>query len=240
MGIGGKSSYKGITFENATARVRAGENPGGDYARAVPKAQSALRRKLTRVPFLRGLTLFFQPGVWLILVLLAVSDALTLFGVDTDDGWSDWALLAAVAAVFAVVWIVRRVRGYSLAAVRRYHAAEHMAINTFEARLPLTMENVAAAKRTHPRCGTNLAVIIMLLGVPVILFCPYGLCLILVFCAAYEIFLILPKARVLKPLYKACLWAQQHLTTAAPGDKEIEVAVRGLRKLTEGDGGTPR
>lgn len=239
-GIGGKASYKGVTFASAAMRVRAGENPGGDYARAVPKTQGKLSKKLGRVPFLRGLTLLFQPGMWAVLVLLAINDALTIAGIDTDFGIFDWAALIALAAVLAVLWLVRKARGGSLAAVRRYHAAEHMAINTYEAGKPLTVENVAAAKRTHPRCGTNLAVILLPLAVPVVIFCPYGLCLVPAVCLAYEIFLALPKRRRLKPLYKAGLWAQQHITTAAPNEKEIEVAVRGLKMLVEGNAATER
>jgi uncharacterized protein YqhQ len=234
-GIGGKASHKGVTFASATMRVRAGENPGGDYARAVPKAQSKLAGKLGKIPFLRGLTLFFQPGMWAILALLAANDALTFLGVDMGGGLSDIWLFAGLIALLGVVWIVRRAKGYSLAAVRRYHAAEHMAINTYEARLPLTVENVAAAKRTHPRCGTNLAVILLLLGAPVVILCPYGLGLLPVFCLAYEIFLVLPRMKGLKPLYMACLWVQQQFTTAAPGEKELEVAVRGMKRLLEGE-----
>jgi uncharacterized protein YqhQ len=235
MGIGGKASHKGVTFASATMRVRVRENPGGDYARAVSKNRSALAAKLGKIPFLRGLTLFFQPDMGAVLVLLAVNDALTIAGVNAGGGLTDLMLLVGLAVVLAAFWIVRRVKGYSLGAVRRYHAAEHMAINTYEARLPLTAENVAAAKRTHPRCGTSLAVIMLLLGAPVIIFCPYGLALVPAICLAYEIFLALPKARVLKPLYRACLWVQQHITTAAPGEKEIEVAVRGMKRLVEGE-----
>jgi uncharacterized protein YqhQ len=178
---------------------------------------------------LRGLTLFFQPGMWIVLVLLAVNDALAIAGVDMGGGADLW-LLTALAALLAVLIFARR---GSIRAARRYHAAEHMALNTLEAHLPLTIENVAAAPRTHPRCGTNLAIVLLPLALPVVIFCPYGLCLLPAVCLAYEIFLLLPKVRWLKPLYKACLWAQRHITTAAPGGKEIEVAVRGLKKLRE-------
>ncbi len=234
--IGGKASYRGITFESAAARVRAGENAGSVRVRPVSGFQRAVRRRLGRIPLLRGLTMFLQPGMWVILLLLLVNDALTIAGVDMGGGLTDTVLLIALAAACGVFWLVRRVKGGSLASARRYHAAEHMAINTFEARLPLVAENVAVAKRTHPRCGTNLAVIMLLLGAPVIILCPYGLVLLPVICAAYEIFLALPKLRWLKPLFAACLWVQRHVTTAAPGEKEIEVAVRGIKRLAEGNG----
>lgn len=229
-GIGGKASYKGITFVSGAVRVSA---DGG--VRRLPKLHRAVQSKLMCLPLLRGLTLFLQPGMWAVLAALIVNDALTLAGADWGGGLTDAVLTAALAAALVVAWIVRRARGHRISAVRRYHAAEHMAINVYEAGLPLTAQNVAAAKRTHPRCGTSLAVIALPLGVPAVILCPYALCLVPVMCAAYEIFLALPKKRWLRPLHQAGLWVQQHVTTAAPGEKEIEAAVRGMKRLLEGE-----
>ena len=39
--------------------------------------------------------------------------------------------------------------------VFQYHGAEHKTIFCYEAGLPLTVENVRAQKRHHPRCGTS-------------------------------------------------------------------------------------
>ena len=230
MGIGGRASYNGITFTDTDRRVRAGEN-GSTELRPVPKWQRAVRKKLSRIPLLRGLTLFLQPAMGLVLAALAVNDALTLAGVDWSGGVTDAVLLAVAVAALLVLLIVRRKKSGGISAVRRYHAAEHMAINVYEARLPVTAENVAAAERTHPRCGTNLVVIMLPLSIPVVVFCPYALALVPVMCVAYEVFLALSKKRWLKPLYAVCIWVQRHITTATPGTKEIEAAVRGMRRL---------
>lgn len=46
----------------------------------------------------------------------------------------------------------------------QYHAAEHMAVNTAEAGLPMSAESAAGQSRIHPRCGTSFALWAMLVG----------------------------------------------------------------------------
>jgi uncharacterized protein YqhQ len=46
-----------------------------------------------------------------------------------------------------------------------YHGAEHKTIRCYEAGLPLTVENVKAQTRLHPRCGTSFLLIVMILSI---------------------------------------------------------------------------
>lgn len=46
-----------------------------------------------------------------------------------------------------------------------YHGAEHKTIRCYEAKLPLTVENVAKMSRMHPRCGTSFLFVIMILSI---------------------------------------------------------------------------
>ena len=46
-----------------------------------------------------------------------------------------------------------------------YHGAEHKTIRCYEARLPLTVENVRRMTRKHPRCGTSFLFVIMTLSI---------------------------------------------------------------------------
>ena len=46
-----------------------------------------------------------------------------------------------------------------------YHGAEHKTIRCYEARLPLTVENVRGMTRKHPRCGTSFLFVIMALSI---------------------------------------------------------------------------
>ena len=45
--------------------------------------------------------------------------------------------------------------------VFQYHGAEHKTIHAYENNLPLTVENVRAQSRLHPRCGTNFLLIVI-------------------------------------------------------------------------------
>ena len=46
-----------------------------------------------------------------------------------------------------------------------YHGAEHKTIRCYEARLPLTVENVRTQSRMHPRCGTSFLLVVMVLSI---------------------------------------------------------------------------
>ncbi len=46
-----------------------------------------------------------------------------------------------------------------------YHGAEHKTIFCYEAGLPLTVENVRAQRRFHPRCGTSFLILMLLVSI---------------------------------------------------------------------------
>ena len=46
-----------------------------------------------------------------------------------------------------------------------YHGAEHKTIRCYEARLPLTVENVRVQTRLHPRCSTSFLLVVMILSI---------------------------------------------------------------------------
>lgn len=46
-----------------------------------------------------------------------------------------------------------------------YHGAEHKTIRCYEAKLPLTVENVRPMTRMHPRCGTSFLFVVMILSI---------------------------------------------------------------------------
>ncbi len=51
-----------------------------------------------------------------------------------------------------------------------YHGAEHKTIRCYEAGLPLTVENVRAQTRLHPRCGTSFLLVVMIISILVFSF----------------------------------------------------------------------
>ena len=46
-----------------------------------------------------------------------------------------------------------------------YHGAEHKTIRCYEAKLPLTVENVRIQTRLHPRCGTSFLLVVMVISI---------------------------------------------------------------------------
>ncbi len=46
-----------------------------------------------------------------------------------------------------------------------YHGAEHKSIRCYEAKLPLTVDNVRPMTRMHPRCGTSFLFVVMFLSI---------------------------------------------------------------------------
>jgi uncharacterized protein YqhQ len=132
--------------------------------------------------------------------------------------------------------------------VFQYHAAEHKAINAYEAGEPLEPEVVARHSLLHVRCGTAFLLYVMVIGIFVFAF--FGqpdwpvliasriLALPLIAGIAYEIIRFAgkhPKHPVLRPLLMPGLWLQR-LTTREPTLDQIEVSIRALKEVLRLEG----
>ncbi len=122
-----------------------------------------------------------------------------------------------------------------------YHGAEHKAINTLEAGLPLSVENASQASRIHPRCGTSFIFIVLLLDLVLITVLPRPQALLLrialqisvipvVAGIAYEAIKAAGKYRrhSLVAAVFAPGMATQYLTTREPELDQVEVALTAL------------
>lgn len=124
-----------------------------------------------------------------------------------------------------------------------YHGAEHKSIFCREAGLPLTVENIKKQSRFHPRCGTSMMFMMLLLGIVVSAALPNSLwdnlllrfltkllILPLVVGIGYEITIFSGTHDniVLRILSAPGLWIQR-ITTREPDEKEIEVAIVALK-----------
>ena len=145
-----------------------------------------------------------------------------------------------------------------------YHGAEHKTIRCYEARLPLTVENVRKQTRLHPRCGTSFLFVVIIIS-------------ILVFSVATQLLApVTPEFhnRVLEALFRVALrllllpivvgisyefnrlvgrhdnWLTralsapgmwlQYLTTNEPDDSMIEVGIEALRQVLPEQEGADR
>src|SRR5947207_10717444 len=136
--------------------------------------------------------------------------------------------------------------------VFQYHAAEHKAINAYEAGEALEPEVVQRFSLIHPRCGTAFMLWVMVLAVFVFAF--FGrpawywliatriLLLPLIAGLAYELIRFAGKHqgnRVLMTLLAPGLWLQR-LTTREPSLDQLEVSIRALREVLDLEAvGTP-
>ncbi len=129
--------------------------------------------------------------------------------------------------------------------VFQYHAAEHKAINAYEAGEPLEPEIVQRYSLIHPRCGTAFLLWVMVIAVFVFAF--FGrpawywliatrvLLLPVIAGIAYELIRFAGKHqgnRVLMTLLAPGLWLQR-LTTREPSLDQIEVSIRALREVLD-------
>jgi uncharacterized protein YqhQ len=129
--------------------------------------------------------------------------------------------------------------------VFQYHAAEHKAINAYEAGDELEPEIVQRHSLIHPRCGTAFLLWVMVLGVFVFAFFgrPHWYWLIaervlllpLIAGLAYELIRFAGRHsdhRVLMTLLAPGMWLQR-LTTREPTLDQVEVSIRALREVLQ-------
>lgn len=149
------------------------------------------------------------------------------------------SLLEGVVKLFLLVGyilLIRRQR--DIKRVFQYHGAEHKAVFTYEAELPLTVENARSFSTLHPRCGTSYIVFVFLISVlffsfvswttPLVRIGLKTLFLPLVAGISYEVLKFTAKDRKWVNILRKPGLLLQRLTTAEPDDKQLEVALRAL------------
>ena len=170
--------------------------------------------------------------------------------------------LVRIVIFLSYMFLVSRMK--DMKRVFAYHGAEHKTIRCYEARLPLTVENVRRQTRLHPRCGTSFLFVVIIIS-------------ILVFSVATQLLApVTPEFhnRVLEALFRVALrllllpivvgisyefnrlvgrhdnWLTralsapgmwlQYLTTNEPDDSMIEVGIEALRQVLPEQEGADR
>lgn len=145
-----------------------------------------------------------------------------------------------------------------------YHGAEHKTIRAYEARLPLTVENVRRQTRLHPRCGTSFLFVVIIVSILVfsvasVLLRPITpefeskiiealvrvvlklLLLPIVVGISYEFNRLVGRYdnRLTRALSAPGMWLQ-YLTTNEPDDSMIEVGIAALTAVIPEEEGSDR
>lgn len=127
--------------------------------------------------------------------------------------------------------------------VFQYHGAEHKTIFTYEAGLPLTVENVRKFPRLHPRCGTNFLMIVMLIAIFIFAFLGWPslwerilsriVLMPVVAGISYEIIRYAGKHDDDPLIHRLILpgLLLQKLTTREPEDEMLEVAIASVKAV---------
>ena len=192
-----------------------------------------------------ALSLALGVGVFFLLPLLIVwaLDSVIPSGPASD----------VVEGVLRLAFLVAYIWGISfLKDIKRvfaYHGAEHMAVHAYEAGLPLSVSNVRKFGTPHPRCGTAFLLTVALVSIIVfaVIMTPSmewrivsRIVLIPVIAAiSYEIirFSGAHQHRLIGQLISRPGMLLQRLTTRAPDDSQIEVAICAMEAAIAADDG---
>ena len=188
------------------------------------------------------------------------------------DRWIESNLLlnlveGLVRMVIFVAYMFLMSRMQEMRRVFAYHGAEHKTIRCYEAGLPLTVENVRAQTRLHPRCGTSFLLVVMVLSILVFSIASSALLAVVPALEAmrgslgYRLIMIAFKLLLLPVVvslsYEVNRWAGRHdnwftkaltfpgmwfqnFTTNEPDDGMIEVGITALEAVLPEEEGADR
>src|SRR5204863_5872296 len=150
------------------------------------------------------------------------------------DGMIRMSFFLIMIFTFSLLKDIRR--------VFQYHGAEHKTVFTWEAGLPLTVENARPQPRQHPRCGTSFLMVVMLVSIVLFSVVAFNslvynmavrVALIPVIAGlSYEIIRLSAKKEgglVFKLITRPGVWLQ-NITTKEPDDSQLEVALVALKE----------
>ena len=190
----------------------------------------------------------FAVAIGFALLLFKISPAV-LANILPIDGTTWFVIVEGLIRVgIFIVYLLAISLLPDLKRVFQYHAAEHKAINAFEAGEELTPEKVQKFSLLHVRCGTAFLLYVMVIAIFVFAF--FGrpdwywliasriLLLPVIAGLAYEVIRFAGKHadhKVLRAVLAPGLWLQR-LTTREPSLDQIEVSIRALKEVLRIEG----
>ncbi len=197
----------------------------------------------------RGQLLFaFAVAIGFAIMLFKVGPALLADQLPIHSGWWFVIVEGLIRVAIFVVYLSVISLLPDLRRVFQYHAAEHKAINAYEAGEPLEPEAVQRHSLIHVRCGTAFLLYVMVIAIFVFAF--FGrpawywlivtriLLLPVIAGLAYEVIRFAGRHSrnpALRALLAPGLWLQR-LTTRQPSLDQIEVSIRALNEVLRLEG----
>jgi uncharacterized protein YqhQ len=190
----------------------------------------------------------FAIAIGFALLLFKVSPALITSWLPIDSTGAFVVVEGALRVTIFVLYLVLIGLLPDLKRVFQYHAAEHKAINAYEAGDELDPEAVQRHSLIHVRCGTAFLLYVMVIAIFVFAFVGQPgwfwliasriLLLPVIAGIAYEVIRFAgryPQNPVLRTILAPGLWLQR-LTTRQPSLDQIEVSIRALREVLRLEG----
>jgi uncharacterized protein YqhQ len=215
-----------------------------NYAAQDPEADEEVKTELSR-----GQLIFaFAIAIGFAIALFKVTPALITNWLPIDT--TGWFVIVegAIRVVLFITYLALISLLPDLRRVFQYHAAEHKAINAYEAGDELTPENVQRHSQIHVRCGTAFLLWVMVIAIFVFAFFgrPDWWLLIITRIAllpviaglAYELIRFAGKhadKTWLRALLAPGLWLQR-LTTRQPSLDQLEVSINALQEVLRREG----
>jgi len=216
-----------------------------NYAAQDPEAEEGeVQTEITR-----GQIIFsFALAIGFALMLFKVTPALITNWLPIDTTGAFVVIEGLIRVLIFLLYLVLISFLPDLRRVFQYHAAEHKAINAYEAGEELTPEGVQRFSLIHPRCGTAFLLWVMVIGIFVFAFVGQPawywlitsrvLLLPVIAGIAYELIRFAGKHQgntLLMTLLAPGLWLQR-LTTREPTLDQIEVGIRALQEVLSREG----
>ena len=190
----------------------------------------------------------FAIAIGFALLLFKVSPALITSWLPIDSTGAFVVVEGLIRVTIFVLYLVLIGLLPDLKRVFQYHAAEHKAINAYEAGDELDPEAVQRHSLIHVRCGTAFLLYVMVIAIFVFAFVGQPgwfwliasriLLLPVIAGIAYEVIRFAgryPQNPVLRTILAPGLWLQR-LTTRQPSLDQIEVSIRALREVLRLEG----
>jgi uncharacterized protein YqhQ len=190
----------------------------------------------------------FAIAIGFALLLFKVSPALITSWLPIDSTGAFVVVEGALRVTIFVLYLVLIGLLPDLKRVFQYHAAEHKAINAYEAGAELDPEAVQRHSLIHVRCGTAFLLYVMVIAIFVFAFVGQPgwfwliasriLLLPVIAGIAYEVIRFAgryPHNPILRTILAPGLWLQR-LTTREPSLDQIEVSIRALHEVLRLEG----
>lgn len=234
-----------VLVESLTLGVRA-----LGWASSVTEGDSDGHQKPERLGLAGWMGLFFTLSAASVAFFLG--PVLTTFWLDGPLGSAWWSLLIEsvlrLGVLIGYVWLVGQ--SEEIQRIFQYHAAEHQTIHAYEQGLELSVPAVRRLPREHPRCGTSFLLTVVVVSALVFIFVGteplwwrFGSRLLLIPLVAgisYETIRfggLHNRWPMIRGLFTANLLLQR-LTTRAPNDEQIQVAIEAFRQVRTMEGET--